>query len=100
DQAPGALLVQLGPVAVRAARREALRPALRIDALGDAVDPAEAERLLDSVAVRQARLAGARIVEDQPDRPLGRVVCAGPRPPFGALGDVERRRHVHRWHGP
>src|SRR5436305_12980346 len=68
-EAPHALAISLRPVALRPARREVQRGALLVDRLRLAVDPAEAQRLLDGGLVLDARLAGGRLVRDDPAAP-------------------------------
>ena len=73
---------------------EALRGAIRIDLLRRAVDPAEAERFVDRVVVRNSRLAGLLAVVHEPDLASGLVVLAQPRPPVGDAVDVQSARDL------
>jgi hypothetical protein len=69
-------------------RRKALGTALGVEPLGNAIDPAEAERLLDSVEVAYAWSPRLRIVVDKPDRQSRMVVIGESGPPCGPVGDV------------
>src|SRR5206468_901085 len=80
-EAPHALAISLRPVALRPARREVQRGALLVDRLRLAVDPAEAQRLLDGGLVLDARLAGWLLVRDEPDARRPVVVALQPAPP-------------------
>src|SRR5947208_290460 len=59
-----------------------------------AVDPAEAERFVDRVVVRNSRLAGLLAVVHEPDLASGLVVLAQPRPPVGDPVDVQSARDL------
>src|SRR5258708_788407 len=61
-----ALDVDEAPVAARLARREALDVAALVHGLAHAVDPAEAECLVEGLPVGDARLAGALVEEADP----------------------------------
>lgn len=74
--------------AARAPRREADRVARRPEAAAHAVDPTEAERLIDRLRPGEARLAGADLVQaDQQLRRLG-VIRGQP----GAKGCRRRKK--------
>src|SRR5206468_137363 len=58
DQLAQPSFVQRGPLGPVAPRGELLRELLAVDLLDDAIDPAEAQGLLDGMVVRDARLTG------------------------------------------
>src|SRR5207248_5695414 len=95
DQLAQPPLVQRRPLRPVAAGRELLRERVAVDRLDDAVDPAEAEGLLDRVVVRDARPAGVLLVVDEPDLGLGPVVLREPGAPLLAGGDVQRLAYFH-----
>ncbi len=88
--------VHLRPVAVRPAWRESLGPRLVVDPLHLAVDPAEAQRLLDRFDVGDARLAGVRLVVGEPDLGLCGVVALEPSAPVGARAHEDGLAGNHR----
>jgi len=67
--------VHVAPVAAGSARGEAEGVAVGVDAVKDAVDPAEAEGFLDSLAVGEAGLARGFFVEADVELGRGCVVC-------------------------
>src|SRR3954468_11879049 len=77
------------PFTLRLPRRELLGIPVLVDGAHDAVDPPEAERLLDRVVILHPRLAGVALVVDEPD--LGLTVMMGREPgsPVGAGGGVK-----------
>lgn len=84
------------PLAVRLPRRELPGVARLVDAPDEAVDPAEAQRFLDRIVVRERRRAGQPLAEDEPDRGLGGVVGAQPSPPGRAGPDFNRLERLRR----
>ena len=78
-------LVRRRPGAPRLARREELQAAPLVEPVHRAVDPAEAERLLDGLLVAQARPVARLLVEDEPDRVALLVPLGEPPPPRGAI---------------
>jgi hypothetical protein len=62
-----ARLVRFGPDAFGVSGREPLDVLFVINAFEDAVDPAEAERLLDRLTVGHAGLSGVLFEKDEPD---------------------------------
>src|SRR5262249_15831289 len=82
----------LGPVATRG---KLLRELLVVDPLDDAIDPAEAQGLLDRMVVRNARLTGMFLVVDEPNLGLRLVVLREPGAPFLRAGYVQRLAYFH-----
>src|SRR5438270_12343900 len=91
DQAAHPALVRRRPVRPVPARRKLLRVLFLVDPLDDAVDPAEAQRLLDRVVVRDPGLAGVLLVEDEPDLGLGLAMGREPSAPFFPSRDIQTR---------
>jgi len=77
--------VRFRPRALRFARREVERGALVVDRARLAVDPAEAERLLDRGVVVDARLPGRLLPGHEPDCRRRLVVALEPVTPVGAV---------------
>src|SRR5207245_2948095 len=96
DEAERPLAIHRRQLAVRTPRREALRVAVLAERLVDAVDPAEAERLVDRVVVGDPRLAARLLRIDEPDLLLTLGVAGEPAPPLGAVANVESRPDLHR----
>ena len=69
--------VDRAPVAARLARAEALGVALVVDPVHDAVDPAEAQRLVDGL--RPRHVVARRVLLVHPDPDLGRACRGWPR---------------------
>src|SRR5207253_4462416 len=88
--------VDVAPDAARPPRRKADRVALVIDPLADAVDPAEAERLVDGFFPGDARLPRIHFVEADEQFLLRAVVLAQPIAPGGGCGE-EGRLRAHRF---
>ena len=86
------------PAAVRRARRELPHVAIVVEALHEAVDPAEAQRLLHGGFVVDVRLARVQLVKHEPDLGRGPMVLSQPGAPRGARSHRERlqRRRRHR----
>lgn len=55
-----------------------------------AVDPTEAQRLLDGIVVQDAGLSRVLLVADKPDLFLGFVVLPQPRTPLPTIDDVQQ----------
>ncbi len=84
------LLVRRRPVAPRLARREELQAAPLVQPVHRAVDPAEAERLLDGLVVARALSVRPLLVEDEPDRVALLVPLREPAAPRGAVSGPRR----------
>src|SRR6266446_2866626 len=67
DQPPHTLAIHVGQPAGLLSRRVALRVLVLVDGLQEAVDPAVAQRLVDSIVVGDAWLAAHLLIVDQPD---------------------------------
>src|SRR5258708_37883811 len=67
DQKGGLGFVRLGPVAVLAARGETLGVLLGVHRFRDAVDPTEAQSLIDGLVVADTCFAGSLLIALQPD---------------------------------
>jgi hypothetical protein len=91
-----ALAIRLRPRAPGLAPAD-VEPGLgRADRAGQAIDPAEAERLLDDGVVRQgAWAAGLVLVIDHPHRLLAVVVRREPGAPRRAVAGIELGRVLH-----
>src|SRR5262249_12367821 len=85
-----ALAVGVRPEAARLARRELARVTVVVEPADQAVDPAEAKRLLDRVLVVDRCLAGVRLVEHEPDPGRRAVIRFEPCAPARAAANVER----------
>src|SRR6185503_1376970 len=70
--------VDRAPVARRLPRREPVHVALVVDALANAVDPSEAQRLVDRLRPGDARPARTLLVQAHPQLGRGRVVLVEP----------------------
>jgi hypothetical protein len=81
DEPPQSLLVGLRVLASGPSRCEPLRKRFVIDGFHDAIDPAEAERLLDGVVVRNPRPSRMHTVVPKPDFVLDLIVHSKPPPP-------------------
>src|SRR5215216_4351614 len=71
-QLANALDIDCAPNAARAAWGEPVRVAVVVDAPPDAIDPPEAERLVERLLIGDRRFARVFLVE--PDQQLGRLV--------------------------
>src|SRR5262249_53480634 len=89
DQLAQPLLVQRGPFVPIAPRSELLRELLLVDLLDDAIDPTEAQGLLDGIVIWDARLPAVLLVVDDPDLGLRLTVLLEPGAPLVAVGDME-----------
>src|SRR3954469_9086371 len=87
DQRRRELAVALGPDAPCPPRREALQVERVVEAARLAVDPAEAERRVERLHVRDGRDPRALARELDPDAGLGLVVGAQPRLPLRRGGE-------------
>ncbi len=72
------------PLAVGLARRELAGIPFVVKALDEAINPPEAQRLLDRVVITDRRSMGVSFVEDEPDFRLRVVVIREPGPPLFA----------------
>ena len=77
-QPPHVLAIDLAPDAPGPPRRIALQKRLVVQCLADPVDPAPAEGHVQRLGVGDRRLAGALLVDPQPDFSLARMVRAHP----------------------
>src|ERR687895_661939 len=82
--------VDLAPIAARPARGEALHVPVLVDRVGAAVDPAEAERLVDRLGPAHRTLPGVLLVHADVDLGLGLVVLL--EPVVELLGGLEEDR--------
>src|SRR5919197_3600073 len=82
-QLAGALGVHRAPDAALLARREADRVAVAVDRPPYAVDPAEAQRLVDRLRPRHARAPGRLLVEADQQLALRGVMALEPGPELG-----------------
>src|SRR6266550_7093770 len=80
--------VRFRPRALRLAGREVKRGALVVDRARLAVDPAEAERLLDRGVVLDARFSGRLLPGHEPHGRGGLVVALEPVAPVRAIGQL------------
>ncbi len=78
DDALHARDIDRAPDAAAATRREPLRPQLVVDAVADAVDPAECEADLHRVRVADRRLGDTLAIEPDPRLARGAVVRLDP----------------------
>ena len=91
DQRLDLLPVDPRPLAAAPARREALEEPVLVERLALAVDPAEAERDLERLGVRDALDPRLLLGDLQPDAVGALVLCLEPRLPVG--GRRERALH-------
>ncbi|MCK7521439.1 MAG: hypothetical protein MZV64_29000 [Ignavibacteriales bacterium] len=75
---PGQVGLRVG--AAGAARREPLGVAVVVEAVDDAVDPAEGQGLFDGVVVGDTGPAGVLLVENEPNLTSGPVIDVSARP--------------------
>src|SRR5918912_3997436 len=101
DELPRPRDVHCAPGAPRLPRREPDRIRVRAEALADGVDPAVAERLVDRLGPRHARLAGRLLVEADPELARAVVVLGEPRAELGRRSEEDRLhaedRRVGAW---
>jgi hypothetical protein len=81
DQTANAFLIRFREKTFRTARREALRRAIVIDALNDAVDPTVTEGLFNGVVIRNARPSAVLLVVNEPDLLFARMIFRQPGAP-------------------
>src|SRR5262249_4055107 len=92
--------VDVRPVARRFSGRDLDREPVVVQALDQAVDPAETQRLAHDILVRHRVDAAALFVPDQPDAGARRVILLEPTAPLFARPDVDEcERFRHRWSG-
>ena len=87
--------VQRRPLGAVATRSELLRELFVVDPLDDAIDPAEAQGLLDRMVVRNARPTGVFLVVDEPNLGLRLVMLREPGAPFLPAGYIQRLAYFH-----
>src|SRR6185503_20640812 len=89
DQLLDAFLVQRRPRTRRLARCEDLFVERVVDWMHEAVDPSEAERFFDGIAVGQRGNAGVLFRVDEPDAVRGVVMLLQPRSPCTARARLQ-----------
>ena len=82
--------VDLRPCAPLAARRESLQPRFVVAALLLPVNPAEAQRDIESFRIRHGKLLAAFLENTQPEPRMTRVIFSHP---FLELGRARERNH-------
>jgi len=89
DETSEPLAVELRPLPCARPGREPLHVMSGVQPVDEPIDPAEAQRLLDSFRVTHARLSRVLLCVDEPDLRLARVVALEPGPPLVAAGRVK-----------
>src|SRR5919106_5980178 len=97
DQLSGARDVDRAPVALRRSRREPVHVPLLVDAVPDAVDPSEAQRLVEGLAERDALLPRSLLVEADRDLALACVVALEPPAEFRRGAEVTSLHRAPRY---
>jgi hypothetical protein len=95
DQLAQSSFVQRRPLSAVPTRSELLRELFVVHPLDDAIDPAEAQGLLNRLVVRNARPTGMFLVIDEPNLGLGFVMLREPGAPFLAAGYIQRLAYFH-----
>jgi hypothetical protein len=81
--------VDVGPLALRPARRELSREPIVVQPLDETVNPSETERLAQRILIRDRRDAGVILVKDEPHAGARRVMLREPGPPLTSIANVQ-----------
>lgn len=90
DQSAQPLDIGLGIGALGLPYRKPLRNIVLVDGFHRAVNPAETERFLHGIIVRDARFSGVLFCIHKPNTLLGFVIALQPRTPFCAIVKVQQ----------
>ena len=77
--------------------REQLPEAVGVEPAHRAVDPAEAQRLLDGIVVAEGGDSVSLLADGEPDTRRRRVVLGKPLPPLGAAWELDERQVLEAW---